>query len=233
MVRRREAPLCVKLRLVRDHKTRTVRCAGHHDDQSGHRRIPPIVRAPGRAMTRPTNAAAPPNIRKHLMTFIRDTPTARRFRRFASALLGSTALIGLAMAGAARADETWTGATSSDWFDASNWSPATVPTAAVNVFVDRGGGVGAGTPSAITGSSASAATVTIGVNSLGLLDVENGGSLTTGTVTLGVNIGAYGALGVSNGGTITSSGSLVIGNLGVGDAQFTDTGSQVMFAHDA
>ena len=184
-------------------------------------------------MTRPTNAAAPPNIRKHLMTFIRDTPTARRFRRFASALLGSTALIGLAMAGAARADETWTGATSSDWFDASNWSPATVPTAAVNVFVDRGGGVGAGTPSAITGSSASAATVTIGVNSLGLLDVENGGSLTTGTVTLGVNIGAYGALGVSNGGTITSSGSLVIGNLGVGDAQFADTGSQVTFAHDA
>ena len=160
------------------------------------------------------------------MTIIRDTPTARRSCRLASVLLASTAMIGLAMTSAAKADETWTGTASSDWFDASNWSPATVPTAAVGVIVDRGGAVGTGTPSEIKSNSASAATVTIGLDSSGLLDVDTNGSLTTtGNITLGVNAGSVGYFNVHDAGTVTSGGSLVIGALGTGDSIFTGAGT--------
>ena len=34
--------------------------------------------------------------------------------------------------------QTWTGATSSDWNTASNWNPATVPTATSSVSVNNG-----------------------------------------------------------------------------------------------
>lgn len=167
------------------------------------------------------------------MTIIRDTPTARRSCRLASVLLASTAMIGLAMTSAAKADETWTGTASSDWFDASNWSPATVPTAAVGVIVDRGGAVGTGTPSEIKSNSASAATVTIGLDSSGLLDVDTNGSLTTtGNITLGVNAGSVGYFNVHDAGTVTSGGSLVIGALGTGDSIFTGAGTQATFSHD-
>ena len=178
------------------------------------------------AMTRSSNTATFPQHRKHFMTFIRDTPTARKSLRFVSALLGSTAMIGLAVMSTAKADETWTGATSDDWFTASNWSPATVPAAAVDVTLDTQ------TPNLtnIAGSAASAGAVTIGQNVAGILNVQSGGSLTSGTITLGQNSGAEGAIEAATGGTIASSGSLVVGNLGTGTATFTDAVSQATFA---
>jgi len=54
-------------------------------------------------------------------------------KAFGEALLATAAA--LAFAPAAQA-QNWGGAVDSDWFDANNWSPATLPTALSSAYVD-------------------------------------------------------------------------------------------------
>src|SRR5271169_1719749 len=104
---------------------------------------------------------------------------------------------------------TWTGALSSDWDDADNWSPAGIPGAGSDVVIASGTPVALasasiGTVNSITDSSylsfesAGTNTVTAFLDATGHLRVDhNGGE--GGTI---LNIGA----------TLINSGDLVIGN---------------------
>ena len=102
---------------------------------------------------------------------------------------------------------TWTGAVSSDWDDAGNWSPAGVPGASSDVTIASGAAVASasiGTVNSITDSSdlsfelAGTNTVATTLDNTGHLCVDaNGGE--GGTI---LNIG----------GTLTNSHTLRIGN---------------------
>jgi outer membrane autotransporter protein len=106
-------------------------------------------------------------------------------RRVASALLGSTAVIALALFGAAHADTNWTGAVSTDWFTMGNWDTNTVPTAGDVVTLDTL----ATNPTVIDTAAASASALVIGSSgsASGSLTITNGGSLTAQTAALGRN----------------------------------------------
>ena len=102
---------------------------------------------------------------------------------------------------------TWTGAVSSDWDDADNWSPAGVPGASSDVTIATGDAVASasiGTVNSITDSSdlrfrsAGTNTVTTFLDNSGELRVDRKG-------------GAGGTI-LNIGGTLTNSGSLRIGN---------------------
>src|SRR6516162_7744300 len=102
---------------------------------------------------------------------------------------------------------TWTGAVSSDWNDADNWSPAGVPGASSDVTIATGRAIASasiGTVHSITDScdlrfrSAGTNTVTTFLDNSGELRVDRKG-------------GAGGTI-LNIGGTLTNSGSLRIGN---------------------
>ncbi len=113
---------------------------------------------------------------------------------------------------------TWTGAVSTDWFTAGNWS-AGVPTATVDAIIPAGTPfaplIAAGTAAAQTLTLASGATLTQRGGSLVVGDaVTNNGTITSsgGVLTAGGT--------VTNGGTFANTG----GNIVVGGS-FTSTGT--------
>jgi fibronectin-binding autotransporter adhesin len=133
---------------------------------------------------------------------------------------------GLALPDAARAAD-WTGATSTDWFTAGNWSTSAVPTAADVVTIDTV----TPNPTVVNAANAAALYLYLGSGSLttGALTISNGGTVSstigeigkaataTGTVmitgagsawTVGqdIRVGSYGAgtLTISNGGAVSS-----------------------------
>src|SRR6516162_6901405 len=102
---------------------------------------------------------------------------------------------------------TWTGADSSDWFDADNWSPAGVPGASSDVTIATRRAVASasiGTVNSISDSSdlrfrsAGTNTVTTFLDNRGELRVDRKG-------------GAGGTI-LNIGGTLTNGGSLRVGN---------------------
>ncbi len=102
---------------------------------------------------------------------------------------------------------TWTGAVSSDWDDADNWSPAGVPDASSDVTIATGDAVASasiGTVNSITDSSS--------------LDFESAGTNTvatfldnTGYLYVDHSAGEGGTI-LNIGGTLTNSHALRIGN---------------------
>lgn len=110
-----------------------------------------------------------------------------RRRRWQTALLGSTALVGIAVASPAVADQTWIGTTSGDWFTGTNWSGNAAPTGIDNVTIDTT------TPNAATinsGTTGNAQDITVGNNATGSLSLTNGSGLYLGGFTyLGRNTG--------------------------------------------
>jgi hypothetical protein len=133
-------------------------------------------------------------------------PCARRLKDG-----GFRPLAGKAMAiGVGRhnmSNSTWTGAVSSDWNDADNWSPAGIPGASSDITIATGDAVASasiGTVNSITDSSdlsfesAGTNTVTTFFDNTGSLNVDD--SAGEGGTTLDI------------GGTLTNSGSLRVGN---------------------
>ncbi len=133
---------------------------------------------------------------------------------------------GLAVPDAVRAAD-WTGATSTDWFTAGNWSTSAVPTAGDVVTIDTV----TPNPTVVNAANAAALYLYLGSGSLttGALTVSNGGTVSstigeigqaataTGTVTVtgagsawtigqDIRVGSYGAgtLTISNGGAVSS-----------------------------
>ncbi|MFC7067679.1 hypothetical protein [Brucella rhizosphaerae] len=95
-------------------------------------------------------------------------------RNSASALVLAQVL--LASGGVARADDTWTGATSTDWFTATNWALGAVPT------TGRVTATTSANAPVIDGQTAQAAYLTVGsggntVLTGGNLTIQNGGQL--------------------------------------------------------
>jgi T5SS/PEP-CTERM-associated repeat protein len=128
-----------------------------------------------------------------------------------SLLLASTALVMVARLPAASA-ASWTGATSTDWFDPTNWSPPATPDATTNVVIDQG--TPNGNPSiGINGTSNAAAsavveigdaTGTTGLVTLSTTNAHPASWTIGGTFALGEN--GTGTVNISNGATLTNTG---------------------------
>nr|WP_180882931.1 autotransporter domain-containing protein [Mesorhizobium loti] len=168
----------------------------------------------------------------------------RRTLEISASILALTVAVGLP--NAVRAED-WTGAVSTDWFTAGNWSPGRVPNAATDVLVDTM----APNPVVVDGGNATARLLTVGGTATGSLTISHGGTVSntigriggadgsTGTVTvdgmgskwtntdeLFVGAGGTGTLTISNGGTINSwAGILGWGGDGNGTVTVTDAGS--------
>jgi hypothetical protein len=128
----------------------------------------------------------------------------------------------------------WTGAVSSNWNDADNWSPTGVPGAGSDVTIATGAPIASasiGTVNSITDSadlsfeSAGTNTVTTFVDNTGSLNVDD-------------SAGAGGTI-LNIGGTLTNGGSLTIGDTtlsasdGVTAAALDNTGSIDLFGSGA
>ncbi len=90
-------------------------------------------------------------------------------------LLGtsSTVALGLVLATSTPSRATdWTGATSTDWFTAGNWS-AGVPTSAVDVNIDTV----APNATVVGAAGAQANTVFVGISGTGTLTIQSGGNV--------------------------------------------------------
>ncbi|KAB7729282.1 hypothetical protein F5984_16765 [Rudanella paleaurantiibacter] len=98
----------------------------------------------------------------------------------------------------------WTGATSSNWNIASNWNPATVPTATNDVVISS-------TATTQPTLSTTAVAKSVEVRSGASLSISSAGSLTVNgnkVVLSGPTTAFY------NGGTVVNEGSLVLGSTG-------------------
>ena len=132
----------------------------------------------------------------------------------AAALLAATS---------ARAQTSWTGAISSDWFTAGNWT-AGVPTGAT-AFINTV------TPNAtVLGTAgATASLVVVGVLGTGMLTIQSGGTLSSGAFlgeTVGVNPGSQGTVTVTGAGsTWTNDQGIRVGFAGTGTLTIADGGT--------
>lgn len=163
--------------------------------------------------------------------------------------LTSTALVGLGQPIAARATEFWTGAASTNWFTAGNWSPASVPTASDRVVIQTI----AANPTVINAGNAFADGVVIGsadfttgdltISNAGTLSsqdgllaysatanasatVTGGGSSWNMLATLTIGYGGTGTLDVASGGVVNDLNSYVAYSDGSGTATVDGAGSQ-------
>ena len=119
------------------------------------------------------------------------------------------------------AQTNWTGAISSDWFTAGNWN-AGVPTAATSANIDTV------TPNstAVTSAGARALNLSVGENGIGMLVVQNGGTLTDFGGFVGDLPGSRGTATVSGAGsTWTNTGTIVVGGLGTGTLTIQNGGT--------
>ena len=143
-------------------------------------------------------------------------------------LLGTTALAGLLTAvlvAPVRADSSWTGAVSSDWFNAGNWSNG-VPAANDTVLIQNNN-LPNGAVAGATGATAGG--VLIGDSASGSLTIQNGGSLNVSVLTgLGTHPGGSGLVVVTGAGsTLTSRGGLEVGSFGPGTLVVANGGTVI------
>ncbi|MDR3436513.1 MAG: hypothetical protein P4L94_07815, partial [Telmatospirillum sp.] len=145
-------------------------------------------------------------------TTVCNATASRRSFRLASLLLGSTAIVGLATMPVAKADETWTGATASNWYATGSWSGGAYPTSADDVFIDT-----MAIHSTVLQGAGTANDVSVGINGTGSLRVmATGSTLDVQSLELGLNVGSTGTLTVDSGATVTSTAGLTIGTDGTG-----------------
>ena len=130
-------------------------------------------------------------------------------------LLTTTAVMALLSAStvSTRAQTSWNGGSSSDWFTAANWN-AGVPNLLTSANIDTA------TPNStvISGANATILNLAVGQSGTGKLVIQNGGTLLNlGCGFIGNSAGAQGTVTVSGAGsTWTNLSDLVVGNLGTG-----------------
>ena len=130
--------------------------------------------------------------------------------------------LALATVAPARADQTWVGANSNDWFDAGNWSGGAVPTSTDHVTIDT---VDPNT-TVVGAVGATANGLTVGDISAGMLTIQNGGTLTSGGGTIGNQSGSTGIVTVDGAGSSwTNSGGLFVGFSGTGTLTIQNGGT--------
>lgn len=156
-------------------------------------------------------------------------PTSQRAPRFLSFLLGSTALIGMAiLPSAAMAATIWTGTSSTDWYTAGNWDNGVPNSATVTSIVSN-----APNPTVINGGSAFTSTLNMR-DGTSALTIQNGGDLSSTGVNIGVNSGSNATMTVTGAGSsLTADFDLAVGHAGTGTlvisngATVTDANSMV------
>ncbi len=97
--------------------------------------------------------------------------------------------------GASGTNFIWTGATSSDWFTAANWSPAGIPGAPDTATITNGGTVTLGNNTAVASVDLASGTI----NGAGMLTVSNAFLWTGGTLGCPVNIPSGASLNLLGG----------------------------------
>ena len=150
--------------------------------------------------------------------------------RLRAALMASTALLASALS--AQAQQAWTGATSTDWFDATNWTPNTVPANGEQPTID--------TTSECAGhrrrhrarhrtAAGSYPQIFIGENATGALTIQNAGTLNADNAFIGDNAGSNGTVTMTGASiwnsTGTSNGTIVGFN---GTGTFTVNGGSTV-----
>jgi len=151
------------------------------------------------------------------------------------AMAAGIVALNIILTGVVFGQTTWTGTNSTNWFDVGNWSPATVPTAAVSVTINTS----TPNPTVVPTGAAEALSINLGSTGEGNLTIQSGASLTTstndfiggsspGTVTVTgswtnkgapfenglITVGsssAPGALTISNGGTVNDATGTIAG----------------------
>lgn len=142
-------------------------------------------------------------------------------RRSPATLLAGTLLLSLSAPLPAQVSN-WTGASSDNWFAATNWDSNQVPTAADDVVINTT------LPNAtlIGGGDALADFLFVGQSGLGNLTISGGGTLTSVLARIGVDAGAQGVVAVSGAGSAWNNSGLVnVGNGGTGSLAITDGGA--------
>ncbi|MDR3089728.1 MAG: autotransporter outer membrane beta-barrel domain-containing protein [Desulfobulbaceae bacterium] len=147
----------------------------------------------------------------------------------------------------AAAEQTWTGVTSNNWFEASNWDTNQVPTSALGaVFNNTTGAVSVSGGAAevyriqigsvsgsngsliVTGSGSSLSAsgdLSVGDFGTGSLNIADGGGVEGQTVNIGVNSGSVGTVTVTGAGSsLSASDQLYVGNSGEGSLTVADGG---------
>jgi hypothetical protein len=124
--------------------------------------------------------------------------TSRRGKKRIALLLSNIALAGIAATTRSQAQTAWTGATSTDWFNAGNWT-AGVPTNAITSDAT----VDTVTPNAtvIGAAGAQAHDITVGNLATGTVTIQNGGTAQDGGGVIGSQAGSNGTV------TVTGVGS--------------------------
>lgn len=155
-----------------------------------------------------------------------STGTPRRGSDFARALLTSTSIAALGLALVATTPShasQWNGSVSTDWFVPANWNGG-VPTNADQAIMDQV----APNPTVVGAPGAQAQEVFVGNNSIGVLTILNGGTLTSSTFTvIGNGATANGTVTVTGvGSSLVSGTNLSVGAAGVGTMRIENGGGE-------
>src|SRR5580658_5408183 len=116
---------------------------------------------------------------------------------------------------------TWAAATSGEWFDSANWSPAQVPGSTDDALINLPGSyvVSVGSSNGQTVGSLTLDDATGEISESNLLSISNGLVINAGTFLIGggtvdnsflIDVGTVIANGLSNAGTIIDNGTLAI-----------------------
>jgi fibronectin-binding autotransporter adhesin len=126
----------------------------------------------------------------------------------------SVATIALLVAAPAAAQTAWTGSTSNDWTDASNWSNG-LPDSSDGTTINSG--IANPTVLGVSGAATGATNGLILSGTAGSLTVRNGSTLSSATAAIGSGVGSVGAVTVTGSGSHwTTSGPLSAGGTGMG-----------------
>ncbi len=110
--------------------------------------------------------------------------------------------------------ETWTGAASTNWFDPTNWSPASVPTSGTATTTIENV---ANDPVIDSAAANSGSLLYVGQTSSGAsLTIQNAGTLTSATSEIGAQSGSSGAVAVTGVGSKWTTGATDVGATGSG-----------------
>jgi T5SS/PEP-CTERM-associated repeat protein len=106
----------------------------------------------------------------------------------------------------------WLGTVSNDWFTAGNWSPAGVPTAGTDVSIDTT----VANPAVVNAPGAEAQYLGVGHFGAGMLNILNGGSLSTSFGIIGYIPGLSGTVIVDGENSAWINSELNVGFFGTG-----------------
>ena len=125
--------------------------------------------------------------------------------------------------------QTWTGDTSSDWFDSTNWSTGAVPTDSDFVYIDTTSTNATVISDQTTNGSVEAQDLIVGNSSTGSLTMENSGELVlTDAIAIGFNSDSTGAVVVTGSSTLTSAGGLIVGSEGTATLTISEGGEVIL-----